>query len=271
MSIDKPAPAAKPVTKSPRSKHNPSSTGDTDHLQTSLLPLRVRSVNLNINSTVLLKNINIDITDHKITVLMGHNGAGKSLLIRVIHGLITPQSGTIEWNGMPVAGTATREQQSMVFQKPILLKRSVAANVDYVLALRNLTSKTRRNELLSLSGLLDKSQQAARSLSGGEQQRLAMARALATKPKVLLLDEPTASLDPNATLKIESLIRAASEQSIKIIMVTHDVAQAKRLANDVIFLSAGEIAEHSNASTFFKQPTSTAGHSYMSGYLPQTL
>lgn len=237
----------------------------------SPLPLKVRSVNLKINSTVLLKDINLNITDHKITMLMGHNGAGKSLLIRALHGIITPQSGTIEWNTLPAADAATREQQSMVFQKPVLLRRSVAANIDYVLALRNLTSKPRRNELLAMADLLDKSGQAARSLSGGEQQRLAIVRALATNPKVLLLDEPTASLDPNATLQIENLIRASSEQLIKIIMVTHDVAQAKRLANDVVFLSDGEIAEHSGASTFFNNPTSTAGHSYMSGYLPQTL
>lgn len=243
----------------------------TSHATQTLLPLRVRSVDLKINSTRLLKNIDLDIRDHKITVLMGHNGAGKSLLIRVLHGIITPQSGTVEWNNKPAENSTTREQQAMVFQKPVLLRRSVAANIDYVLALRNLKSKTRRNELLTLSGLLDKSRQAARSLSGGEQQRLAMARALATNPKVLLLDEPTASLDPNATQQIEKLIHSASEQSIKIIMVTHDVAQAKRLANDVIYLSDGEIAEHSSASTFFKQPVSIAGRSYMSGYLPQTL
>lgn len=244
---------------------------DPGHATTTLLPLKVRSVNLTLNATQLLKNINLDIHDQKITVLMGHNGAGKSLLIRVLHGIITPQSGRVEWNTRPAENKTTREQQAMVFQKPVLLRRSVAANIDYVLALRNIKSKNRRNELLTLSGLLDKSRQAARSLSGGEQQRLAMARALATSPKALLLDEPTASLDPNATQQIEKLICAASDQGIKIIMVTHDVAQAKRLAHDVIYLNNGEIAEHSSAGTFFKQPVSNAGRSYMSGYLPQTL
>lgn len=217
----------------------------------------------------LLKDISLEIKDNKVTALMGHNGAGKSLLIRVMHGILSPQSGTVQWNGRSITQDSTRQQQSMVFQKPVLLRRSVAANIDYVLKLRKLFSKTRRNELLTIAGLLDKSNQPARSLSGGEQQRLAMARALATEPNVLLLDEPTANLDPHATALIETLIQKASKEFIKIILVTHDIAQAQRLADEVIFLDGGRVAEHSSANIFFTQPASDAGHAYINGYLQQ--
>lgn len=241
--------------------------GNPSQTNTSLLPLTLQSVNLSIDGTALLSDICLTIDNDKITVLMGHNGAGKSLLVRVLHGILTPQSGQVEWNGQPVSDINVRKRQSMVFQKPVLLRRSVAANIDYVLALRNLSSKTRRNELLQIAGLSAKAKQQARSLSGGEQQRLAIARALATNPEVLLLDEPTANLDPQATSQIESLIHQASKQSIKIILVTHDLAQAQRVADDVIFLDNGTVAEHSSATTFFTQPATTAGHSYISGYL----
>ncbi len=253
------------LTGQPVSRKTPAR--DPSRTSTGLLPLTVRSVNLSIDGTALLKDISLTIDNNKITALMGHNGAGKSLLIRVLHGILTPQSGQVEWNGQPVEDIKVRKRQSMVFQKPVLLRRSVAANIDYVLALRKLSSKTRRDELLQIAGLSEKAKQQARSLSGGEQQRLAIARALATNPEVLLMDEPTANLDPQATSRIESLIHQASEQAIKIILVTHDLAQAQRVADDVIFLDNGNVAEHSSATTFFTQPASAAGHSYISGYL----
>lgn len=232
-----------------------------------LLPLKLTSVNLSINSTALLRDINLQIDNNLITVVIGHNGAGKSLLIRVMHGILQANSGTVEWNAQPVSDIAVRQQQSMVFQKPVLLRRSVAANIDYVLKLRNLGSKTRRNELLAEAGLTEKSKQAARSLSGGEQQKLAIARALATNPKVLLLDEPSANLDPHATSQIEALIHKASRAFVKIIMVTHDLAQAQRVADDVVFLDDGKLAEHSPSSQFFTRPASAAGRAYMSSYI----
>ena len=234
---------------------------------TNLLPLSVRSVNFHINGKPLISNVSFELSENNITVVMGHNGAGKSLLARLLHGILEPQSGSIKWNGHNAVESATRTQQSMVFQKPVLLRRSVKANLDYVLQLRGRSNPQRRTELLIAAQLADKETQAARSLSGGEQQRLAIARALATDPEVLLLDEPTASLDPAATEKIETLISTASQSGVKIIMVTHDIAQAKRLANDVLLLDGGTVAEHTAAKLFFKQPQSSAGHYYLSGYL----
>ena len=243
-----------------RSAHQP-------NVATSLLPLSVRSINFNINGQQLINNISFDLTENNITVIMGHNGAGKSLLVRLLHGILEPQSGSINWSGQPASEDNIRKQQSMVFQKPVLLRRSVKANLDYALKLRGKLNNQRRVELLAAAQLEDKASQPARSLSGGEQQRLAIARALATDPGVLLLDEPTASLDPAATEKIETLITTANRQGRKIILVTHDIAQAKRLAGDIVLLSDGKIAEHTLAESFFKQPQSSAGRNYLSGYL----
>jgi len=144
-----------------------------------------------------------------------------------------------------------------------LLRRSVAANVDYVLALRGTGNRNTRDELLRSANLLSKARQTATSLSGGEQQRLAIARALATRPSVLFLDEPTASMDPTATAAIEDQIKAIAKRGIKIFMVTHDIGQARRLAHDIVFLHQGEIAEHSCAAKFFECPGSSDARSYL--------
>lgn len=230
------------------------------------LPLAVKGLCLNVGSTVLIEQLELEIVHHGVTVVMGPNGAGKSLLVRLLHGLIKPQSGSISWNGHN-CGHTTRLRQAMVFQKPVLLRRSVAANVDFVLALKGRSGQVRRDELLMQANLLDKASQPARALSGGEQQRLALARALASDPDVLFLDEPTASLDPSSTLAIETAISAASERGVKIILVTHDAGQARRLANDVVFIHRGTVAEHSAAEAFFSQPVSTAARDYLAGKL----
>lgn len=232
-----------------------------------LLPLTVRSVSYAIKSKSLLHDINLDIRNKNISVILGHNGAGKSLLVRLLHGLLKTDKGSIHWNQQSGTELNVRLRQSMVFQKTVLLRRSVAANIDYVLKLRRITDKARRNKLLSKAGLAEHASQPARSLSGGEQQRLAIARALACEPEVLFLDEPTASLDPAATSQIEQQIRDASQQSIKVIMITHDIAQARRLADEVIFMHNGRIAEHTSATQFFHQPESQAGRDYLNAYL----
>lgn len=232
----------------------------------SQLPLAVAGLCFNAGSTVLINQLDLEIVHHGVTVLMGPNGAGKSLLVRLLHGLIQPQSGSIEWNGH-ICGHTTRLRQAMVFQKPVLLRRSVAANIDFVLGLKGRSGRVRRDELLMQANLLDKATQPARALSGGEQQRLALARALASDPEVLFLDEPTASLDPSATLAIETAIAAANERGVKIILVTHDAGQARRLANDVVFIHRGSVAEHCSADAFFNQPVSKAARDYLAGKL----
>lgn len=211
---------------------------------------------------------NIDLTLHGagLTVVMGPNGAGKSLLLRLMHGLIAPTAGEVRWDGQPMDANL-RAHQAMVFQRPVLLRRSVAANIRFVLKHRGNDRAGRLQELLEEAGLADRAGQPARLLSGGEQQRLALARALAVEPRVLFMDEPTASLDPAATAFIEAIVMRAHERGVKIVFVTHDLGQARRLADDVVFLNRGRLVEHSDAARFFKHPESQAARDYLAGRL----
>ena len=222
----------------------------------SPLPLNVRGLSLERGGLRLLRDIDAEVSHPGITVVMGPNGAGKSLFLKCLHGLVHPSTGTVRWPGPP-------PRQAMVFQRPVLLRRSVAANLDFVA--RN---RAQRNALLNRVDLADKARQPARALSGGEQQRLAFARALATDPQVLFLDEPTASLDPASTAGIEALVRDAARAGTKIIFVTHDTGQARRLADEVIFLHRGTMAEHTPAATFFTTPDSAPARAFLSGQLP---
>ena len=158
-----------------------------------------------------------------------------------------------------------RRRQAMVFQRAVLLRRSAAANIDFALKLRGAADPARRDALLAHVGLLDKALQPARLLSGGEQQRLALARALATEPQVLFLDEPTAHLDPASTQMIETLVADAKARGVKIVFVTHDVGQAKRTADEIVFLHRGRIVERAPAAQFFSHPTSEAARGYLEG------
>lgn len=212
----------------------------------------------------LIDRLSLRLTGSGVSVVLGPNGAGKSLMLRLLHGLIKPSSGHILWNGEALSADV-RARQAMVFQKPVLLRRSVAANVDFVLRLQGQRDVEQREALLELAGLSDHAAQPARALSGGEQQRLALVRALASQPDVLFLDEPTASLDPASILKIETIVLNARQAGTKIILVTHDVGQAKRLADDVVFVHRGRIAEHHSAATFFDAPTSEAARGYLDG------
>lgn len=214
----------------------------------------------------LIDSINLRIPGDGITVLMGPNGAGKSLLLRLMHGLLEATAGTVRWHGRGLDDDV-RRQQAMVFQRPVLLRRSVAANIRFVLKLRGRSSDQQVEQILDEVGLGGRAAQPARLLSGGEQQRLTLARALVTEPKVLFLDEPTASLDPTSTAAIETIVRRASERGTKIIFVTHDLGQAHRLADDVVFLNGGRVAEHSPAATFFDAPASQAAADYLAGRL----
>ena len=153
----------------------------------------------------------------------------------------------------------------MVFQRAVMLRRSVAANIDFVLRLRGRADPARRREILEHAGLADRADQPARLLSGGEQQRLALARALATKPDVLFMDEPTSNLDPASTLVIEDITKAARDRGTKIVFITHDMGQARRLADDVVFMHRGKVLEHSPAAAFFNQPASAEAGDYMAG------
>lgn len=229
-----------------------------------LLPLVAEGVSFEAGGRRLVDRLSLQVKHGPLTVIMGPNGAGKSLLLRLLHGLIAPSTGRITWGGV-AAGPAIRRRQAMVFQKPVLLRRSVAANVDFVLHLHQRVDANRRHALLERVGLADHADTPARKLSGGEQQRLALARALAIEPAVMLLDEPTASLDPASVLRIETLVREAHTAGTKVIFVTHDIGQARRLADEVVFLHRGRVVEHTSAARFFTQTASTEASGYLAG------
>ncbi|WP_170569624.1 ATP-binding cassette domain-containing protein [Ruegeria atlantica] len=203
------------------------------------------------------------------TLILGPNGSGKSLLLRCLHGLIVPDRGQIRQDGV-ILNADHKARQGMVFQQPVLLRRSVAANLDFVLKRRGLPRslrKTRIEELLTEGGLEDKARQSARSLSGGEAQRLAILRALALDPETLFLDEPTSALDPSATQMIERMILLASTRGVRIVMVTHDVGQARRLAADIVMMQGGHVVEHGAAKQVLNAPESDAARRYLAGGL----
>ncbi len=231
---------------------------------TEMMPLRATGVSYQAGGRHLITSLDLEISSPGITMVMGPNGAGKSLLLRLIHGLIQPTAGAISWGGKPV-GPDVQRHQALVFQKPVLLRRSVADNVDFALQINGKPDPDRRNALLEKVGLLALANQPARRLSGGEQQRLALARALITEPKVLLLDEPTASLDPASVMTIEQIVREAGSNATKVIFVSHDIAQSRRLADDVVFMHQGRVAEHATAETFFNSASSQAARDFIAG------
>jgi tungstate transport system ATP-binding protein len=233
-----------------------------------ILPLRLERVSFGVRGRTLIDAIDFSFKAGARTLILGPNGAGKSLLLRLCHGLITPTSGRVVWCG-PFAKDA-RLRQAMVFQRPVMLRRSAAGNIDYALGLHGFTGSDRKERLakaLRNTGLEELADQPARVLSGGEQQRLALARAWALEPEVLFLDEPTANLDPAAAHTVEQTISAIHATGTKIIMTTHDLGQARRLADEVLFLHSGRLAEHSPAETFFAQPRTDTADAFLRGEL----
>lgn len=234
----------------------------------SILPLALDDVSFAVGDKRLIKNVTCAFAERLCTVIVGPNGAGKSLLLRLCHGLVRPSSGTIAWQG--ARERDPRPFQAMVFQRPVMLRRSVAANVEYALALRGI-AKTERpaivHDALEWTGLSHLRERPARVLSGGEQQRLALARVWALNPEVLFLDEPTASLDPAATHSIEELIAAIGAAGTRLIMTTHDLGQARRMADEVIFMHRGRVLEQSPAAAFFARPENEFAQAFLRGEL----
>jgi tungstate transport system ATP-binding protein len=215
---------------------------------------------------VLLDRVTFDLHACRRTVILGPNGAGKSLLMRIAHGLLEPTRGRVLAPGC----VADAPHQAMVFQRPVLLRRSALGNITYALALRGSSWRTRRHDaLLALQrfGLEALAHRPARVLSGGEQQRLALARAWALHPRILFLDEPTAALDPAATLAVEQAVDAFHESGTKIVMTTHHLGQARRLADDVVFLDRGRLLEYTPADRFFRSPVTEEAARFLRGDL----
>ncbi|MEM7401474.1 MAG: ATP-binding cassette domain-containing protein [Pseudomonadota bacterium] len=239
-----------------------------DMSSTGALPLQITNLQIAKKGNLLLNEVSLKIESNDVTIVLGPNGAGKSLLLRAAHGLEAPNKGTIKWNAhQPEPQHAWR---SYIFQKPVLLRRSVRANLEYVLSLHDV-NKSDYDSLISAAleqtGLSKIADRNARVLSGGEQQRLNIARAWVLQPKVMLLDEPTAELDPSGTAVIERLIETIAQQGTKIIMTTHDLGQAHRLANDIIFLHQGCLIEHTTAEKFFEHAETKLARNFIAGEL----
>jgi tungstate transport system ATP-binding protein len=243
-------------------------TQTPDSTISAVLPLELDGVSYDVGTTRIVDGLSAVIEPGSRTIILGANGAGKSVMLRLCHGLIRPSAGSVRWHGSD-SGHAGRHQ-AMVFQRPVLLRRSAAANIAYALALRGVRGAERRRrtaEALEWTGLAGLAARPARVLSGGEQQRLALARAWALRPEVLFLDEPSASLDPAATHAIENAIAAIVADGTKIIMTTHDLGQARRLADDILFLHDGRLIEHAAADTFFAGPQRPEAQAFLDGRL----
>lgn len=234
----------------------------------TLLPLVVWDLCFFSGEKKLLDRVSFTTEQGPRTIILGPNGAGKSLLLRLCHGLLRPTSGSIHWAGATTS--QVQQRQAMVFQRPVLLRRSVAANVHYGLRIQGVPGRQRAalvEAALQQAGLSALAERPARVLSGGEQQRLALARAWALQPEVLFLDEPTANLDPAATRAVETLLAHIHQAGTKIIMTTHDLGQARRLADEVLFLHHGRLLDQSPAATFFSAPQSPEAAAFLEGRL----
>ncbi|MBL8832201.1 MAG: ATP-binding cassette domain-containing protein [Rhodospirillales bacterium] len=230
-----------------------------------LLPLALDRVTLEIGGTRIVSDFTLKLGAGTRTVIVGPNGAGKSMLLRLCHGLIAPTGGTIAWAGDPAG------RQAMVFQRPAMLRRSVLANVAYGLKLRGVgrdERERRARDTLARVGLADIAARPARVLSGGEQQRVALARAWALAPEILFLDEPTASLDPPAAQAVESIVLAMAAEGTKVVMTTHNLGQARRIGDEIVFVHKGRIAERAAADAFFRAPATPEAAAFLKGELP---
>jgi tungstate transport system ATP-binding protein len=232
---------------------------------TSDLPIVFERASLQAGDVAVLHSVSLALGPGAPTVLIGPNGAGKTTLIRLAASLIAPTSGRLTWGGKP--GTDGR-RIAVVFQRPVMLRRSVAANVAY--ALPQCSGRERRlrtDELLLQVGLAHLAERPARRLSGGEQQRLALARALAREPEVLFLDEPTASLDPASTKTVEDVVRTVAASGAKVVVATQNLGQARRLAGDVVFMLRGGVHERAPAEQFFNAPQTAEAAAFLNGDL----
>lgn len=232
--------------------------GDVVQFAAPLLSLRNASVV--VDGKALLSGITVDVQAGESVVVLGANGAGKSTFLKLCNAILAPTEGTVR--------TVPTPDQALIFQRPPLLQRSVIENVRFVLAVQGVAEPARSERAraaLKACGLDTIATRNARLLSGGEQQRLALARASACAPRLLLADEPTANLAPAATREVERLIQAIQATGTTLILTTHNVAQAKRIANRIIFLEDGRVVEDRPAADFFATTQSAAARRYLEG------
>ena len=232
-----------------------------------MVKLALQAVSYDAGGRRVLDGVSAELVSGTRSIVLGANGAGKSLLLRLCHGLLRPSAGSIHWR--TESGRDVR--QTIVFQRPVMLRRSALANVMHALATSGVSRAEARLrayaalERVELQHLADRS---ARVLSGGEQQRVALARAWALEPDVLFLDEPTASLDPAAARQVEAIVQAIHGSGTKVIMTTHNLAQARRLGDEVLFMAGGRLVERSPVERFFASPATREAADFIQGELP---
>jgi tungstate transport system ATP-binding protein len=232
-----------------------------------IFPLEARGLTVRLGGHTALAGVDIVLDGERRVAVLGANGAGKSVLLRTLHGLIAPDAGTILWNG----SAARPKAQAMVFQRPVMLRRGALANIEYALAVNGVRGHEREwraHEVLERVGLVHLASRQARVLSGGEQQRLALARAWALRPRLLFLDEPTASLDPAAAAEVERVIGEIHAAGTAIVLTTHVLGLARRVADDILFLHEGRLLERTRADLFFTAPQTSEAASFLKGELP---
>jgi tungstate transport system ATP-binding protein len=233
----------------------------------AILPIRGQGLTLVRGARTILSDVDMHIDGAGTLVIMGPNGAGKSLLVRVLAGLVSPTSGSVTWAGTPPdRGRASK--LGFVFQHPVHLRRSALANITYALAVAGVPRSQRAEKAraaLVRAGIAHLANAPARVLSGGEQQLVAIARALATDPEVLVLDEPTSALDPATTSAIEAVTQSVSRDGMRVVLITHDVGQARRLGDEIAFLHRGRLLERTLRDAFWAGPRSAEARAFIQG------
>ena len=231
------------------------------------LPILLEDVSVAVGAVTILAPTSLALAAGAPTVLIGPNGAGKTTLLRLAMGLVAPSRGRVTWGGREDVAPAHR---AIVFQRPVMLRRSAGGNIRYALAAAGVPRRARDArvaELFALVGLRTLSDRPARKLSGGEQQRVAVARALAKEAQIVFLDEPSASLDPAATKAIEDVVRAVAMRGIKVVMSTHDLGEARRLAGEIVLMHRGRVIESGAAEAFFSSPKTEEARRFLAGEL----
>lgn len=232
---------------------------------TPIFPLELEDVSVSRRGKKLIGPVSVRLAEEGLSMILGPNGSGKTTLLRVMHGVERVSSGAVRW---AVPDALARHAQAYVFQTPIMLRRSVAENLHYPLDLVGTPRRTAEEAVRGWAariGLSDKLGVAAPRLSGGEKQKLALARALIRQPQVLFLDEPCANLDGASTRDIEALLQEARANGTRIVMTTHDLGQAKRLATEALFMLHGTIREMAAAPGFFDTPQTAELQAFLRG------
>ena len=230
-----------------------------------ILPLTLTQATAHMRGKKLVGPVDFTLAPEGFTIVIGPNGAGKTTLLRLMHGLQRCSGGSITW---AVPALDARNKQAFVFQSPIMMRRRVVDSLAYPLRLKGVAKAEARAKATAIAqrfGLSELLESWAPMLSGGEKQKLSLARALIIEPEILFLDEPCASLDGRATREIETILQDEQARGTRLVMSTHDMGQARRLAQDVIFMHKGMVHEFSGAERFFSAPSTLEAKAFTNG------